>query len=587
MKTYHNALAVHSAIALTAVWIGIGAAHAEPDRQGARVSPALRIDHTNERTRGSSGRPRQIGNAEARRIDGTDNNQDNPDYGSALIQLERLVDADYADGISALAGSARPNPRTVSNIVAAQQSLIENELGASDFLWQWGQFVDHDIDLTDGVDPPEPTNITVPAGDEFFSPGSEIPFNRSIYDPTSGVDTPRQQLNEITAWIDASNVYGSSDERASALRTLDGTGKLRTSDGDYLPYNFDGYANAGGDDPSLYLAGDPRANEQIGLTVMHTLFVREHNRIATNLARSQPNWSGERIYEKARQLVGAQMQAITYNEFLPALLGTNALAPYNGYQPQRNPNIVTEFSSAAYRFGHSALSPQLLRLDAQGNESAYGHLPLRNAFFAPYRMTSEDSMDSLLRGLASQLCQKIDPYVIDDVRNFLFGDPLAGGFDLVTLNIQRGRDHGLPSYNDTRRQLGLSAAGDFSDITQNEDLQQRLAAAYATVEDIDLWVGGLAEDNEPRAHVGELFFRIIKDQFEALRDGDRFWYELTLNARERERIESTRLSDIIKRNTGVGEELQTDVFHVPGAGSGRQERGRRPAPGLGADCNGE
>ena len=136
---------------------------------------------------------------------------------------------------------------------------------------------------------------------------------------------PRQQLNEITAWVDGSNVYGSNQERADALRTLDGTGKLKTSDGNMLPFNVDGLPNAGGSGPNLFLAGDVRANEQLGLTAMHTLFVREHNRLAEKIGAQRSNWDGDRIYEKARQLVGAQIQVITYNEFLPALLGKRAM----------------------------------------------------------------------------------------------------------------------------------------------------------------------------------------------------------------------------------------------------------------------
>lgn len=129
----------------------------------------------------------------------------------------------------------------ISNVVNAQDRLYPNTLGASDFLWQWGQFLDHDIDLTDGVDPPGLADIAVPRGDLWFDPKGEggvvISFNRSVYDPETGTsrDNPREQVNEITTWIDASNVYGSSAERAAALRTLDGTGRLRTSAGELLP----------------------------------------------------------------------------------------------------------------------------------------------------------------------------------------------------------------------------------------------------------------------------------------------------------------------------------------------------------------
>jgi hypothetical protein len=206
----------------------------------------------------------------------------------------------------------------VSNAVCAQEGSIENRLDATDFLWQWGQFVDHDIDLTDGTDPPEPADILVPEFDAFFDPEGTgtavVVVNRSVYDLATGTEAgnPREQLNEISTWIDASNVYGSDPERASALRTLDGTGRLNTSEGDLLPFNTDGLPNAGGDSPSLFLGGDVRANEQVGLTALHTLFVREHNRLAHEIVADHPRWSGNQIYEKSRQLVGAQMQVTFY-----------------------------------------------------------------------------------------------------------------------------------------------------------------------------------------------------------------------------------------------------------------------------------
>lgn len=538
------------------------------------VSPILKINQPRNR---DQGRVKRSANSDdlIRSIDGSDNNQNDPSMGSAYSQLVRLLFPEYSDGISSLAGGERNSAREISNIVSAQSQPIPNSLRASDYLWQWGQFVDHDIDLTDGADPAEPEYIEVPASDSYFNPGYTMAFNRSIYDTETGFSTPRQQLNEITAWIDASNVYGSEHERADALRLFDGTGQLKTSTGNLLPFNEEGLANAGGDSATLFLAGDVRANEQAGLTVMHTLFMREHNRLASQLAQENPQWSGDQIYEKARQLVGAQMQVITYREYLPALLGPNALRPYRGYDPDVNAGIVNSFSAAAYRYGHSALSPTLLRLEADGSEISYGHLALRNAFFSPTVLTTEGGIEPLLRGLANQECQNIDAYVIDDVRNFLFGAPPSNGFDLAALNIQRGRDHGLPSYNQARQQLGLEVATDFSDISSDPEVQSRLSLAYESVDDVDLWVGGLSEDALPQGHLGELFFYLVRDQFEALRDGDRFWYSQTLNKREKEMIEATRLSDIIRRNTAIDNELQNNVFYVWSESRGREGNKQR------------
>ncbi len=503
-----------------------------------------------------------------RRIDGRDNNAAQPAMGAAGTALLRWSPADYADGMAQMVASGLSNPRDVSNAISDQRLNHVNAAAASSFLWQWGQFVDHDLDLTDGVVPPEAADIPVPAGDLWFDPdgtGTQVmTFNRSIYDPATGTapGNPRQQLNEITAWIDASNVYGSDPDRGAALRTLDGTGRLRVSDGDLLPYNLDGLPNAGGPGAHLFLAGDVRANEQVGLTAMHTLFVREHNRLAAAIADAHPDYDGETIYLEARRLVGALMQAITYEEFLPLLLGPDALPPYAGYRPDVDAGIANEFATAAYRLGHSMLSPVLLRVDASGQPIDEGHLALRDAFFAPERLSDEGGIDPVLRGLAAQFAQQIDPRVIDDVRNFLFGPPGAGGFDLASLNVQRGRDHGLAGYNATRIALGLAPAADFAAVCSDTDTQARLASAYSGPDDIDLWVGLLAEDHLPGAMVGELAAHVIARQFANLRDGDRFWYELDLTPEELAEVRATRLADVIRRNTTIGAEIPDDVFRV-------------------------
>ncbi len=535
------------------------------------VSPVRRIQRPpfdGNNTRPGNRPPSPID--EIRSIDGSGNNPNIPELNAAETNLARLTDSDYQDGISSLAGADRPSARAISNLVNAQEESHPNSRGTTDYLWQWGQFLDHDVDLTDGADPAEPMEIAVPAGDAFFDPDNNgdavIGFNRSIWNPDSGTDTdnPRQQLNEISGWVDASNVYGSDEVRAEELRTLDGTGKLKTSDGNLLPFNEAGLPNAGGSSNELFLGGDVRANEQLGLTAMHTLFMREHNRLAEALAVEHPNWDGEQIYQQARVIVAGQIQVITYNEFLPALLGNNALSRYRGYRLDVDARLVNEFSTAAYRLGHSMLNGQILRLDADGNEIEAGHLALRDAFFRPDRLITEGGIDPMLRGLAKQRSQDIDVRIIDDVRNFLFGEPGEGGFDLASLNIQRGRDHGLPGYNDVREALGLPRVNNFNQISDSPEVRQRLRAAYDNVDQIDLWVGGLAEDHVRGAMVGRTFFSILKHQFEVLRDGDRFWYTRTLSRQQARALERTRLSDIIRRNTDIGNELQNNVFFMRG-----------------------
>lgn len=503
---------------------------------------------------------------EFRSFDGSGNNLTAPEMGSANTALVRFLPSDYEDTVSEPSGGDRQSAREISNLVCDQAGVsIPNSVNASDYLWQWGQFLDHDIDLTGG-NRAEPFPILVPMGDPFFdatsSGNATILLSRSQYIAGSN---PREQMNEISAWIDASNVYGSDLARASELRTNDGTGKLQTSAGNLLPFNTQGLANASppGLPPEVFfLAGDVRANEQVGLTAMHTLFVREHNRLAEEIALDDPGLTGEEIYLRARQIVGAQMQKVTYSEFLPLLLGPTAIPPHSGYDSNVNAGIMNCFSTAAYRFGHSLLSSTLLRIGIDGVQSPEGHLPLASAFFSPAAIIEDGGIEPILRGLAVQRSQDVDPLVNGAVRNFLFNPPGAGGFDLASLNIQRGRDHGLPSYNQARDELGLPVRTSFAEITSDVNRQQALSTAYGgDVDKIDLWVGGLSEDHLSLALVGETFHAIIRSQFLALRDGDRFWYQDDLDAATLADVESTTLADIIRRNT-TAMDIQDDVFTV-------------------------
>ena len=503
-----------------------------------------------------------------RTIDGTWNNLFHPSWGSAGIDLVRLAPSDYGDGIQTPAGANRPSARAISNALCAQAASILNAAPVTDYLWQWGQFIDHDLDLTGSASPPEPFPIPVPLGDPFFDPLSTgtqvIPLHRSLHTANATIFHPREQLNEITAFLDASMVYGSDSARALALRRLDGTGKLKTSPGDLLPFNTMGLPNAPDpNDPSFFVAGDVRSNEQVGLTAMHTLFVREHNTLCDALGMLFPFFGEEIRYQFARALVGAEIQVITYKEFLPALLGPNALSPYTGYKFWMNPGVSNEFSTAAFRVGHTLLSPVLQRLAANGSSIPEGPLPLQGAFFNPSAILNQGGIEPLLRGLAAQPPQEVDPKIVDDVRNFLFGPPGAGGFDLASLNLQRGRDHGLPSYNGLRSQLGLSRAATFADISSDPAIQAALAAAYASPADVDAWVGGLAEDHVAGAVVGPLFFKVLKNQFERVRDGDRFWYKIYLFGPFKTFAEQQTLAKVIRRNTPIGNEIQDDVFELP------------------------
>ncbi len=474
---------------------------------------------------------------EYRQIDGTGNNVQFPQRGSAGSILKRLSPPAYADGAGALAGPDRPGPREISNAVVAQSGSIPDPDQVTDMFWLWGQFLDHDVDLT--FTSTEAADIAVPTGDPLFDPlstGTEvIPFDRSASTPVAGV---RQQRNEITAYIDGSNVYGSTTQHANSLRALDGSGRLITGPGNLLPMQN-----------GFFVAGDERANENIYLTAMHTLFMREHNYWADFFKAERPYLSGESVYKLARAVVGSEIQAITYNEFLPLLLGPNALAPYTGYKPLADAGIATEFATAAYRLGHSLLNGTLLRLEADGTSIPEGPIQLRDAFFNPAELVASGGITPLLRGAAAQTAQSLDVHIVDDVRNFLFGDPGQGGLDLASLNLQRGRDHGIGSYTQVRAALGLPAVTSFAAITSDPYVQSSLASVYGDVDEVDLWVGGLAEDQVAGSMVGPTFQAILVNQFTRSRNGDRFFYESYLPVNMRTTVRHTRLATVIRRNT--------------------------------------
>lgn len=505
--------------------------------------------------------------AEVRSIDGSGNNTNDGSVGQAGTALRADVVQTYGDGISSPNGTARPSARAISNAACAQTEATTNQRGVTDMFWLWGQFLDHDIDLTGEAVPEESFPILIPQGDPWFDPAGTGAFSLSVHRSAfiegtgTSEDNPRRQVNEITSWIDASNVYGSDAVRAAALRTNDGTGRLRIQENGLLPLNTAGLPNApSADVPTLFLAGDVRANEQLGLTAMHTLWVREHNRIVDDLAVRNPHLGGDALYEAARARVAAMMQVITVREFLPLLLGDNPLGTYRGYDASVDGSIGVLFSTAAYRFGHSMVSDTILRLDADGNETTDGHLALRDAFFQPQRLATEGGIDPVLRGFAGKLAQELDPMIVDDLRNFLFGPPGAGGLDLGALNMQRGRDHGLPDYNACRVQFGLSAVESLGDITEDETALAGLAEAFDDIDDMDVWVCALSEDRVQGAMVGPLLHRVLTEQFRRLRDGDRFWYENVFEGDALREIERTTLADVIRRNTDIGSELPDQVM---------------------------
>jgi hypothetical protein len=522
--------------------------------------------------------PASLFSQDIRTIDGSENNLQSPDWGAAHTQLKRFTTVAYTDGIESPAGTSRPNPRMISNALFAQDSLFSDPSNLSDFVWAFGQFIDHDLSLTG--DSNENAIVPVPIGDPWFDPfgtgASMIFMRRSEKMDGTGTDpsNPREHVNEITAWLDGSSVYGSDQERADWLRSfLDG--KMKISTYNLLPWNtFTGnFATPVDWDAPLmedgvqlsnyrFVAGDPRANENPLLIAFHTVFVREHNRLCDTLKVANPSWTDEELYQHARKIVAGLIQNVVYTEWLPAM-GVET-GSYNAYDNTIDPSIMNIFSAAAFRLGHTLLNSTILRLDNEGNEISGGHLQLQEAFFNPQSILFlGGGIDPLFRGMAEQVSQDLDCKVINDVRNFLFGPPGAGGLDLVSININRGRERGLPDFNTVRADFGLTPFASFLELNSDTLVANSLEQLYGNINNVDPWVGMLAEDKIPDALLGETIMGIMKLQFTALRDGDRFYFENDngLSADEITEIKNTTLHDIIMRNTNITL-LQPNVFQA-------------------------
>ena len=352
-------------------------------------------------------------------------------------------------------------------------------------------------------------------------------------------------------------------------------GKMKTSAGNFLPWNtlngeFTGtidpnapdMANDSGHTIKTFVAGDVRAAEHPGITGMHTLFVREHNRICDQLV-AQGFKNDEFIYQMARKEVSAIIQAITYQEFLPAI-GV-VLDRYSGYKPWVRPDIMNTFATAAYRIGHTMVADDILLRNNQCQVVAPGALDLVDVFWTPNALLTYQ-MEPFLKGFASHTLYETDTRINSVLRNFLFdngnpADTTRFGIDLASLNIQRGRDHGLPDYNTVRKFYTGSRVTDFSQITSDTAQAASLKRLYGNVNNIDLWIGLLSEDHLPNASLGFTISKILKAQFEHLRDGDFYFYlnDPYMPFAMRNEVSRTKFADVLERNTKLTT-LQSNVF---------------------------
>nr|XP_060622998.1 myeloperoxidase-like [Anolis sagrei ordinatus] len=531
-----------------------------------------------------------------RTITGECNNRRIPTLGAQNRPYARWLPQEYEDGISLprgwtpqkrYFGFPLPNVRAVSNsIVRFPNEKLTKDRHRSVMFMQWGQFLDHDMDFGPAttatltfmtgancntcIKAPPCFPIEIPPNDLTKKQGDCIPFTRAA-PACNGGYAIRNQINALTPFIDASMVYASEVKWARSLRNLTNDLGLMAINQEftdkgraYLPFGSpEGFMDMcrvtnKTFNICCFFAGDNRANEMPTLTVLHTLFVREHNRLATELKRLNPQKGGDYIYEEARKIVGAMIQKITFSEFIPLLLGNAAPFSwhrYRGYNESVDPRVASVFTNA-YRFGHAIVRDVVFRLNSRFQVQS--QTPLHQEFFATWRIIKEGGIDPIMRGLLAKPAKLIrqDQMVVESLRDRLFEQVSRIGLDLPSLNMQRGREHGLPGYNAWRRFCGLSQPrneAELGQVLRNPALAKKFIQLYGTPNNIDLWVGGVAEPLVPNARVGPLFACILRTQFQKVRDGDRFWWQSpdTFTAPQRRALAQVTLSRIICDNTSI------------------------------------
>ncbi|KAM9210101.1 lactoperoxidase isoform 2-T2 [Dugong dugon] len=543
-------------------------------------------------------------NSPYRTITGDCNNRRNPALGAANRALVRWLPAEYEDGLSLpfgwTPGKTRngfplPLAREVSNKIVGYL----NEKGVLDqktslLFMQWGQIVDHDLDFAPETESGSSKYSKVQCeehciqGDNCFpimfppedpklkTQGKCLPFFRTGFVcPSPPYNSlTREQINAPTSFLDASFVYGSEPSLASRLRNLSSPLGLMAVNPEvsdhglpYLPFVIKKpspceFINTTAQVP-CFLAGDSRASEQILLATSHTLFLREHNRLARELKRLNPHWDGETLYQETRKILGAFMQIITFRDYLPIVLGDDEMQkkipPYQGYDESVDPQISNVFTFA-FRFGHLEIPNTVSRLDENyqpwGPES---ELPLHTLFFNTWRIVKDGGIDPLVRGLLAKKSKLMlqNKMMTGELRNKLFQPrQKIHGHDLAAINIQRGRDHGLPGYNSWRGFCGLSQPKTMEEldaVLKNEMLAKKLLDLYGTPDNIDLWIGAIAEPMVEGGRVGSLLDCLVGKQFQKIRDGDRFWWENpgVFTKEQRDALQKVSVSRLICDNTHI------------------------------------
>ncbi|KAF0290271.1 Chorion peroxidase [Amphibalanus amphitrite] len=496
-----------------------------------------------------------------RRIDGLCNNVKFPNWGATRRQFQRLLEPVYPDGIDRPNIDDMPSPRIVSATVHKDRDLFDH--ASTLMMIAWGQFMDHDFTLTftrpdertlnepedccRNSGPQDCLPISVPRDDRFFSRYGVDCINFVRGQP--GIRQfcrlgSRSGFNVLTSVIDGGTVYGGTDEAARC-----------------------------------FLAGEIRVNEQLILSTMHLTWFREHNRICAILKKLNPHWDDERLYQETRRIVIACIQHITFNEFLPMLLGKRTMQEHDlilqdhgywdGYNEYEDPSITLGFMTSAYRFGHSLLPTVVEKWSPTHKYIAERNLA--DLIRRPFDLYEPGAVDEYILGQLNQPAMAMDFAITEEVTNMLFRQPNEEhGIDLVSLNLQRAREMGVPGYMHYRKWCGLPTTGHWPEL--REYVSNHTAGLYSELYrspwDIDLFSGGISERPLPSSMVGPTFACIIAAQMHKVRHGDRFWYELggqpsSFTPDQLQQIRRVQLSRVLCDNTDRIRTIQVYPLVLP------------------------
>ena len=419
-----------------------------------------------------------------------------------------------------------PNPRRVSTALLARGPDMIPATSLNVIAGAWLQFQTRDW-FSHASDPQRPFTVPRPAGDTW--PEDPILLPRTGRDPNADTDPPRTFVNTETHWWDASQVYGSTVEFQRAIRKPDlGPGKVAIG--------ADGLIDV---DPALLGSSGGLDGWWIGLELLHTAFMREHNAVCDVLHAAYPSWSDDQVFDKARLVIAALIAKIHTVEWTTAILAHPVLqigmrANWFGIAEERVHRLLRADQRQRGDQRHPRLRarPPLRAVrDHRGVRGRLPHAPagarrLRPALDRADRTWSTGRSSSTWPACGRATCSSATgssdllyslgtahpgAVTLHNHPRFLqrFRRDDGMEIDLAALDILRSRERGVPRYNAFRRLLGLPEARSFDDLAKDPTVAAELAAVYDSIEDVDLTVGLYAEPPPAGFGFSDTAFRIF------------------------------------------------------------------------------